>query len=370
VSREGTVGGTRGTAGVAGAVRPTAPDPNGRWSVVVCAYTWDRFEQTVRCVEAALAQPAAPEVVLVTDHNDPLADALGRRLPNVSVVANSQRPGLGGARNSGVAAASHELVAFVDDDAEPMPGWIAELEAAFADPDVVAVGGEVAPAWEGRQPGWFPPEFLWVVGCSYRGMARGAGVRNPLGCNMAFRRADLVAVGGFDQALGRLGNVPFGLEETELCVRLGRARPGATIVIVDGAHVRHHVPLARQRFGYFLRRCYYEGVGKALLGELETSAALSSERSYALRVLPAAALREVARAVTLDRPSDRVRRAAAIVAGLGAAGAGYGRGRFAGVAAGVRAGLGRGGDRGRGGSRRSSAAAGVPLVDARSESDA
>lgn len=357
-------GGHRGTAGA------TAPRPNVRWSVVVCAYTWDRFEQTVRCVEAVLAEPAAPEVVLVIDHNGPLGDALGRRLPNVLIVANSQRPGLGGARNSGVAAASHELVAFVDDDAEPTPGWLAELEAPFADPAVVAVGGEVVPAWDGQQPGWFPPEFLWVVGCSYRGMARGAGVRNPLGCNMAFRRAELVAVGGFDPGLGRLGNVPFGLEETELCVRLGRARPGAAIVIVDGAHVRHHIPLARQRFGYFLRRCYYEGVGKALLGELETSAALSSERSYALRVLPAAALRELARAVTLDRPSDRVRRAAAIVAGLGAAGAGYGRGRVAGVAARLRAGVGRREGGGGGGRRRSSASGRVPLVDARSESDA
>lgn len=303
-----------------------------RWSVVVCAYTWDRLEQTSDCLRAALAQPEAPHVILVVDHNDALAAELGRRFPTVAVVPNVQRQGLGGARNSGVARATGTLVAFVDDDAVPSPGWLAELERGFTDDDVVAVGGEVEPAWDGTAPGWFPPEFGWVVGCSYRGMARSRDARNPLGCNMAFRREDLVAVGGFDQALGRLGNLPFGIEETEVCVRLRAARPGAAVVILADAVVRHHVPRDRQRFDYFLRRCFYEGVGKALLRDLATSAALSSERSYALRVLPAAALGELVRAVRLDRPAARVGRVAAIGGGLAAAGAGYVLGRIRSIA--------------------------------------
>jgi len=294
-----------------------------RWTVVVCAYTWDRFDQTVACVEAALAQPERPEVIVVADHNDALGGALAGRLPGATVVPNTQRAGLGGARNSGVAAASGELVAFVDDDAEPTATWLAELGVPFADPDVVGVGGEVVPAWDGAAPGWFPAEFLWVVGCSYRGMARGSGVRNPLGCNMAFRRSELEAVGGFGQTLGRLGNLPFGIEETELCVRLLRTRPDARIVVVADAVVRHHVPADRQAVRYFLARCYYEGVGKALLRDLETGAALSSERSYALRVLPVAMLREAARAATLDRPLARLGRIGGIGGGLGAAGIGY-----------------------------------------------
>jgi hypothetical protein len=275
-----------------------------------------------------LAQPERPEVIVVTDHNDELGETLQTRFPGVTVVPNSQRRGLGGARNSGVEAASADLVAFVDDDAEPSPSWLAGLAAGFQDPRVVAVGGDAEPVWEGSPPAWFPDEYLWVVGCSYRGMARDGSVRNPLGCNMAFRRDVLVTVGGFDQMLGRIGNVPFGLEETELCVRLIKADPSARIVIVSDASVRHHVPPGRQRPAYFLQRCFYEGVGKAQLSDLASSAALSSERSYALRVLPAAVLRELGGSIRLDRPLARLSTAAAIIGGLGAAATGYIWGRL------------------------------------------
>jgi hypothetical protein len=307
-------------------VRSRSDDPG--WTVIVCAYTFERLELTSACLRAVLAQPERPEVIVVTDHNDELGDVLQTRFPGVTVVPNSQRRGLGGARNSGVEAATGDLVAFVDDDAEPSPSWLAGLAVGFRDRRVVGVGGDAEPVWEGPPPAWFPEEYLWVVGCSYRGMARDGSVRNPLGCNMAFRRHVLVTVGGFDQMLGRIGNVPFGLEETELCVRLVKADPSARIVIVADASVRHHVPPGRQRPIYFLERCFYEGVGKAQLRHLASSAALSSERSYALRVLPAAVLRELGSAIRLDRPISRLSRVGAIIGGLGAAATGYAWGRL------------------------------------------
>ena len=42
---------------------------DARWSVVVCAYTFERLELTSACVRAVLAQPEQPEVIVVTDHN-------------------------------------------------------------------------------------------------------------------------------------------------------------------------------------------------------------------------------------------------------------------------------------------------------------
>jgi GT2 family glycosyltransferase len=309
-----------------GPVRSGSVDP--RWSVVVCAYTFERLELTSACIRAVFAQPELPEVIVVTDHNDELGEALRMRFPGATVIPNSHRRGLGGARNTGVENASSELVAFVDDDAEPSPAWLAGLDDGLRDPNVVAVGGDAEPVWEGSRPDWFPDEYLWVVGCSYLGMAKTGSVRNPIGCNMAFRRQVLITVGGFDEMLGRIGNVPFGLEETELCVRLTNADASARIVMVSDAAVRHHVPPARQRPAYFLQRCFYEGVGKSQLRHLATSAALSSERSYALRVLPAGVLRELVGSIRLDQPVARISRAAAIVGGLGAAVTGYAWGRL------------------------------------------
>jgi hypothetical protein len=97
---------------------------------------------------------------------------------------------------------------------------------------------------------------------------------------------------------------------------------------VPDAVVRHHVPPGRQRPAYFLQRCFYEGVGKAQLRDLASSAALSSERTYALRILPAAVLREVAGSIRLDRPLPRLSKAAAIIGGFGAAATGYAWGRL------------------------------------------
>jgi glucosyl-dolichyl phosphate glucuronosyltransferase len=307
-------------------VGPASPDTG--WSVIVCAYTFERLELTTACIRAVMEQPERPEVIVVTDHNDELGRALQERFPTVRVVPNEQRQGLGGARNSGVAAASRALVAFVDDDAEPTRRWLSGLGEPFADPAVTVVGGDAQPVWQGEVPAWFPDEYLWVVGCSYRGMAREGVVRNPLGCNMAFRRQSLIDVGGFDETLGRLGSLPFGLEETELCVRLTNAHPSSRIVMANHAAVRHHVPPGRQRPSYFFQRCFYEGVGKAQLRDLASSRALSAERSYALTVLPAAVFRELAGFVRLDHPLTRLKRIGAIVGGLAAAAAGYGWGRL------------------------------------------
>jgi len=308
-----------------------APPAPARWSVVVCAYTFERLRWTADCLHAVAKQPEQPEVFVIVDHNEPLRRELQARFPALRVMANEGVPGLGAGRNTGVRHATGQLVAFIDDDALPGPGWLAALGSAFDDPRVVGAGGHAVPAWEGKRPAWFPEEYLWVVGCSYRGMPVNGRIRNPIGCNMAFRRDVLVEVGGFGPTLGRLGNRPFGLEETELCVRLLRAQPGSLIAMVEGATVEHHVPRSRQGPGYFLQRCFYEGAGKALLRELTDGAALSSERSYALRTLPRALLRDGLDVVRLRAPHLRLARMAAVTGGLAAAVAGYAWGRVQGV---------------------------------------
>ena len=90
------------------------------------------------------------------------------------------------------------------------------MSQPFQDPTVIGAGGAATPAWAAEPPSWFPVEFYWVVGCSYRGLPeRRAVVRNPLGCNMAFRKRAFSQVGGFRSDFGRVGANPIGVEETE-----------------------------------------------------------------------------------------------------------------------------------------------------------
>ncbi|MFF5102873.1 glycosyltransferase family 2 protein [Streptomyces sp. NPDC000134] len=298
-------------------------------SVVICAYTEDRWADILAAVSSVRAQSRpALETLLVVDHHEALLDRLAREykeVPDVRVLANAGPRGLSAGRNTGIAASRGEVVAFLDDDAVAEREWLAYFASAYADPAVMAVGGRTEPVWaSGRRPAWFPEEFDWVVGCTYRGLPPGrARVRNVLGGNASFRRAAFDAAGGFATGIGRDGDRrPLGGEETELCIRLTRARPGAVLLIDDRAVVHHRVPAPRERFAYFRARTYAEGLSKALVARSVGAAkGLESERRYVTRVLPAGVARGL-RDALLARPGGAAR-AGAIVTGVLTAASAY-----------------------------------------------
>jgi glucosyl-dolichyl phosphate glucuronosyltransferase len=279
-------------------------------SVVVCAYTRARGPELLDALESLRHQSRAPhEVIVVVDHNPQLLDWVRAQAPDVLTVENQEERGLAGARNSGVRAGRGDVVAFVDDDAVAAPSWIEQLSRAYRDPRILGAGGAVLPAWE-RRPSWFPEEFEWVVGCSYRGLPlRHSSVRNLIGCNMSFRRVVFDQLGGFRERLGRVAGRPLGCEETELCIRIGRHAPGRPLVYDPAATVHHRVPCERATWRYFLSRCYYEGLSKAEVARLAgRERGLASERAYTLRTLPSGFWSELKAA--------RLTRAAAIIAGF------------------------------------------------------
>lgn len=294
-------------------------------SVILCAYTEARWQDLVAAVASVQRQTLPPyEIIVVVDHNPRLLERARAEWSGVTVIENTGARGLSGARNSGVAAAHSSLIVFLDDDAAAAPDWLERLAACYADPAVVGVGGAILPAWRERQPGWFPAEFAWVVGCTYRGMPTSrAAVRNLIGCNMSFRRGVFERIGGF--RIGRVGVLSIGQEndDTEFCIRLSTAQPDGRLIYEPRAWVEHNVPPQRATFAYFVRRCYSEGLSKARLGRLVgRDRGLSSERDYTLRTLPSGVWRGIVDTVT-GRDLSGVLRAGAIVAGLGVTTGGY-----------------------------------------------
>ncbi len=302
--------------------------------MVVCAYSPSRLPSLRALIPAVQAQlTAGDELVLVIDHHAELLDLVRRQFesaadPKVRVLANDGERGLSGARNTGVRTAQGEVVVFLDDDAVPRAGWLQELSRPFEHPDTIGAGGAALPDWDSSQPRWFPDEFLWVVGCSYRGLPEApTQIRNPIGANMAFRRAAFEAAGGFTDGIGRVGRTPLGCEETEFSIR-ATATVGGRIVQQPTAIVDHLVTAERARIRYFVHRCWAEGISKAAVSRLAgKQAALQSERGYATRTLPAG----VARALWASVRGDfgALGRAGAIVAGLLITTAGYLRGTLA-----------------------------------------
>jgi glycosyltransferase involved in cell wall biosynthesis len=296
--------------------------------VVICAYTEQRWDDVLAAVRSVHAQSLPPlEILLVVDHNPDLQVRLAEELPDVRVVENREQRGLSGGKNTGVALSTGDIVAFLDDDAVAEPDWLKFMAAGYDRPEVVGVGGMTLPLWETGRPVWFPPEFDWVVGCTFVGREPGP-VRNLLGGNASFRREVFDVAGGFPTHMGRTAAVsrPLGCEETEFCIRVSQRMPGSVFLYEPRAVIGHRAPIARERFSYFRARCYAEGLSKALVTRsVGTGDGLAAERTYVAVTLRRGAVSGLKAGMRGDRAA--LARSGAIVTGLGAAAWGYAVGR-------------------------------------------
>ena len=141
---------------------------------------------------------------------------------------------------------------------------------------------------------------------------------------MCLRREIFESIAGFHEGIGRVGTIPLGCEETELCIRTQQHWPNSKIIYEPNAIASHFVPEKRTGWRYFRDRCYAEGVSKALVSNLVgANDALATERSHTMRTLPRGVLRGVGDAF-FQGDWTGLLRAVAIVGGLASAAAGYG----------------------------------------------
>src|SRR5579859_5589620 len=94
-------------------------------SVIICAYTEERWDNLIAAIESVKQQTFQPsEIILVIDHNPRLLQKVQERVPDVVVVENTEVRGLRGARNSGITVAQSQIIVFLDDDAVATPDWL------------------------------------------------------------------------------------------------------------------------------------------------------------------------------------------------------------------------------------------------------
>jgi GT2 family glycosyltransferase len=192
----------------------------------VCSYNGAR---TIRdCCEGLLRLEYPNFEVIVV--NDVSTDATAEIVSPYSFrLISTENRGLSNARNTGWQEAKGDIVAYIDDDAYPDPHWLTYVAAAFMRTDHVGIGGPNLP----------PPGDGPIADCVAN--APGGPVHVLLsdteaehipGCNMAFRKTALQAIGGFDPQFRTAG------DDVDICWRL--QQQGWTIGFSPAAMVWHH----------------------------------------------------------------------------------------------------------------------------------
>ena len=226
-----------------GAPVPAIPPDPPMISVVVCSYNSERTMEA--CLRSLCDLPYPNyEVVVVNDGSTDGTLEIARRYEGDRIrIVDQPNLGLSAARNVGIAEARGEIVAYTDSDCVVDPDWLTYLAYKFRD-GFVAVGG----------PNFPPPEEALVpsaVAVSPGGpthvLLNDDVAEHIPGCNMAFTKAALEEIQGFDALYTSAG------DDVDLCWRLQNAgypigfSPVAMVWHFRRATVRTYL---KQQMGY------------------------------------------------------------------------------------------------------------------------
>lgn len=217
-------------------------------SVIVPSY--GRPESLRRCLAAILAGTRLPdELIAVVRESDPESQAAvdevaAREGGSVARKVMVREPGQIAAMNRGLEESSGDVICFTDDDTVPTPQWLERLEAGYAEPGVVGVGGrDRIPDIPDEGPAERVGLVTWygvVIGNHHRGCDGIRRVDHLKGANMSFLRT---ALSPFDPILYRAAAV---LNDTDACLA---ARRHGVLLYDPGAIVDHYPAVRRDGVG-------------------------------------------------------------------------------------------------------------------------
>jgi O-antigen biosynthesis protein len=197
-----------------------------RISVVVCSYNGQRYLDECLTALACLDYPNY-EVIVVDDGSTDNTSLIASR-HCVRLIQTNNR-GLSAARNTGAQAASGVIVAYVDDDGYPDPSWLNRLAVTFLSTEFAAVGGPNLPVSG-------DPDTAACVAHAPGGpihvLLSDTEAEHIPGCNMAFWKDALLAVGGFDPQFRTAG------DDVDVCWKIQQR--GWKVGFCPTATVFHH----------------------------------------------------------------------------------------------------------------------------------
>lgn len=257
-------------------------------SAVICTY--NRAGYLGMAIDSLINQTMAAseyEIIIVdnnsTDHTRSECDQYAH-IANLRYIFEPVQ-GLSQARNTATEAAGGTYIAFLDDDAIACEGWLEKIVQAFEQQEykIGSVGGKIEPIWETPRPAWLSDKILpaltvldWfseptILDDNYW----------LAGANLAFPKAVLQSMGGFQVTLGRKGTNLLSNEETLMRKLIDQA--GYKCFYDPDIFVRHHVPPERVNKKWFIRRYYWQGISKAVLEDYLSPSSQFSRYQHAFK---------------------------------------------------------------------------------------
>jgi hypothetical protein len=222
-----------------------------------------RRDDLLRCLAALRRETdgLAAEALVVVEDDAAAAGLASESSGSLHVHAVVQPGGAARRRNAAFSVLRGGVVALLDDDAEPMPGYGRALAARFAVGGDCVVQGAVWPAFETEPPAELAPVLFSVGGFNRHGDARRDDVF--ISANCAFTRAVLERTGPMREDMGPgSGGVPWG-DDTEWHRRATRL--GFATSADDAIAVRHRIQRERLTIDAVLRRAELVGRTRARL---------------------------------------------------------------------------------------------------------
>ncbi len=219
---------------------------------------------------------------------------------NSAAYVVSPQPGASRARNLALLECNSEIVAFLDDDAVPLSGWLSEIIRPFSDPQIMIVTGYMAGLSAEAEAGWRkiggtpgPRRAVHVDAADKDWLDTVIFCPFANGASMAVRRRSLELWGGFDPRLGpgsaivrgeenyflfqalqhgyKAAYVPTAIVQhpyptTPMDLRNAYRRSvrvlGALIALIAAENPDYRVPLLRMMVGRLLRRGQHDEAGE------------------------------------------------------------------------------------------------------------
>jgi len=211
-----------------------------QFSVTVVIPVWNQWQFTSACLQTLRPTLGLHDTVVVVDNGSEDFTPTGlKQFPWLSVITNDENRGIAHARNQGAAAATGDIIVFLDNDTVLSSRWLDSLTSVFADPSVAAAGprsNEVPGAQVVDNVDYTLERMSDYRQWAKSWRADNAGLTTDVwslgGFCLAVRRSAFDVIGGFDEQF-EIG----GREDDDLCRRL--AGDGRRLLICHESYVHH-----------------------------------------------------------------------------------------------------------------------------------